>query len=239
MEKDQNRDARGRKTVLTDAAIMFASLIFFAVTKAVFANPRWLAESVPRAFMLLIFCWALYAGYRWVRWVAVVVNIGLALALASAFLTQGTSSLWWSIPLTLGHGFVGLSLVLSASVRGFLERKRLQRTRTQEPFSRGYTATLAFFGGLFFSSLGAAWPVGLLDWQPGSRFLTALFVAILGGLGAAFLLVAGLRLGRLPWARRLTTAASILLACLPPFGTAPFVVWLTTVRRAEQQERTG
>lgn len=197
----------------------------------VLTGPGALAERIPAFGMVLILSWALYAGYAPIRWVWIVVNLGLATSWTISLVTGGEPSTWLSAAMATGHGFVGLTLTLSSSVRRFLADRRKSQVR-DGPFDPSYTAILALLGCYYLWGVGGLWD--LWGWGPGERFVSIFVVTVLGGLAVLYLAVAAMRFVGLPLTRPATTVVSFLLAVQPPFGTAAFVYWQLKVREHER-----
>lgn len=230
----QRLHARGRTLVLADIGIVLLSSVVYSILMVVVTGPGALMERVPVILMVMIAVWALYAGYAPIRWVWVVTNLGLAADWGVPLVLGGEQVIWLAGPMAAGHGFVGLTLALSSSVRRFLAERRTSQS-ADRPFDPAYTATLAFLGCFYLRGLGGV--RFLLGWQPDERLLTLLTVSTLGGPGILYLAVAALRFLGLPLARPVTTAVSFCLAVQLPFGTAAFLYWLLKVRENERAAR--
>jgi hypothetical protein len=210
--------------------------LLFTSTMLAFTGPGALGERIPAFVMVMIASWALHAGYTPIRWAWVVVNLGLAASWTISLVTSGEQSAWLAVVMAVGHGFVGLTLALSSSVRRFLADRRKSR-EPSGPFDPAYTATLAFLGCFYLWGLGGL--RDLLGWGPDEFFLTVFTVPTLGGLGILYLAVAAMRFFGVPVARPVTTVVSFLLAVQFPFGTAVFIYWLVKIREHERAITAG
>lgn len=222
---------RGRTLVLADIGIVLLSSVVYSIVMVVVTGPGALLERVPAFLMVMLVAWALYAGYAPIRWVWVVTNLGLAAAWGVSPVTSGEQSVWLAGPMAVGHGFVGLTLALSSSVRRFLADRRTSHV-ADGPFDPAYTATLAFLGCFYLWGLGGV--LDRLGWGPDEFFLTIFAVPTLGGLGILYLAVAAMRFVGIPLARPVTSVVSFLLAVQFPFGTAVILYWLLKVREHER-----
>ena len=160
-----------------------------------------------------------------------MTNLGLAAVWGVSLVTSGEQSVWLAGPMAVGHGFVGLTLALSSSVRRFLADRRTSHV-AHGPFDPAYTATLALLGCFYLRTLGGV--RDLLGWGPDEFYLTIFAVPTLGGVGVLYLAVATMRFVGSPRARPGTTVVSFLLAVQFPFGTAAFLYWLLKVRERER-----
>lgn len=228
---------RGRTLVLAAIAVALSLSLAWTVVTVVAAGSLWLAERIPWTLLLVILCWALYAGYAPVRWLWVATSLLLSVALGVDLATAGDLPVWLGLPMAFGYAFVGLTLALAPSVREFLEDRKRRRDVERGGFDPAYTAMLAFIGCSHLWALGGLWSRGLLGRAPEEPGVLVIAVGITtgGAVGLALLnlVVAGYRSARRPFARRLTTVASFLLPVQFPLGTAAFGYWLVKVRPSE------
>ena len=224
---------RGRALVVADVVIALALSLVTTVWTVAFEGPAALAERVPWTAMLAIFCWLLYAGYRAVRWLWVLVSLGYVLSIVYSLASEGGVSLAVGLPMAAGYAFVALTLAFSPAVRWFLAARAERRVADRRELDAAYTAVLALVGLAYMWALGGVRET--LGWSEDQRLVTLLMVVTLAGAGVVYLLVAVLRVARVSFARLATTVVSFLLAVQFPYGTVAFVYWLVKVRERERE----